>query len=105
MNNNNLRRELLAEFLGTFVMICFGAGVVAQFVLSGGQAGSQLAINLTWGDNSNNESGFLMWLVVSLGLTSTLLLRSRLRPGADSRGQRSCPTPQLNFLAHSPLPQ
>lgn len=47
--NNNLRRELFAEFLGTFVMICFGAGVVAQFVLSGGQAGSQLAINLTWG--------------------------------------------------------
>lgn len=47
--NNNLRRELFAEFLGTFVMICFGAGVVAQFVLSGGQAGSPLAINLTWG--------------------------------------------------------
>ncbi|MEP7272736.1 MAG: MIP family channel protein, partial [Acidobacteriota bacterium] len=34
---------------GTFVLICFGAGVVAQFVLSGGPAGSQLAINLTWG--------------------------------------------------------
>jgi MIP family channel proteins len=47
--NTNLRRELFAEFLGTFVMICFGAGVVAQFVLSGGPAGSQLAINLTWG--------------------------------------------------------
>lgn len=47
--NTNLRRELFAEFLGTFVMIFFGAGVVAQFVLSGGAAGSQLAINLTWG--------------------------------------------------------
>jgi MIP family channel proteins len=47
--NTNLRRELFAEFLGTFVMICFGAGVVAQFVLSGGSAGSQLSINLTWG--------------------------------------------------------
>ena len=49
MNNNNLRRELLAEFLGTYVMICFGAGVVAQLVLSGGQAGTLLALNLTWG--------------------------------------------------------
>ncbi len=42
-------RELLAEFLGTFVLITFGVGVVAQFVLSGGAAGSQLAINLVWG--------------------------------------------------------
>ena len=42
-------REALAEFLGTFVLIVFGAGVVAQFVLSGGAAGSQLAINLGWG--------------------------------------------------------
>jgi MIP family channel proteins len=49
MNSNNLRRELFAEFLGTFVMISIGAGVVAQLVLSGGQAGSPLAINLTWG--------------------------------------------------------
>ncbi len=49
MKRDNLTRELFAEFLGTFVMIAFGAGVVAQFVLSGGQAGSQLAINLTWG--------------------------------------------------------
>jgi MIP family channel proteins len=43
------RRELLAEFLGTFVLIAFGVGVVAQFVLSGGAAGSQLAINIVWG--------------------------------------------------------
>jgi MIP family channel proteins len=42
-------REVLAEFLGTFVLILFGAGVVAQFVLSGGGAGSYLSINLAWG--------------------------------------------------------
>ena len=42
-------REMLAEFLGTFVLIVFGAGVVAQTVLSKGAAGSPLAINLSWG--------------------------------------------------------
>ena len=44
-----IRRELLAEFLGTFILIVFGVGVVAQFVLSRGTAGSYLAINLVWG--------------------------------------------------------
>ena len=29
-----LVRELLAEFLGTFILIVFGVGVVAQVVLS-----------------------------------------------------------------------
>jgi len=44
-----MRRELLAEFLGTFVLIVFGAGVVAQTVLSGGAAGTSLSINIAWG--------------------------------------------------------
>lgn len=42
-------REVLAEFLGTFVLIMFGVGVVAQVVLSGQTAGSSLSINLAWG--------------------------------------------------------
>src|SRR5262245_9335842 len=42
-------REMLAEFLGTFVLIVFGVGVVAQTVLSGGSAGSPLSINIAWG--------------------------------------------------------
>jgi MIP family channel proteins len=42
-------REVLAEFLGTFVLIVFGVGVVAQTVLSRNGAGSYLAINLIWG--------------------------------------------------------
>ena len=43
-------REAAAEFLGTFILIVFGAGVVAQVVLSGGQThGGYLSINLAWG--------------------------------------------------------
>ena len=44
-----LSRELLAEFLGTFVLIVFGVGVVAQTVLSKGTAGTTLSINIAWG--------------------------------------------------------
>src|SRR5262245_16475697 len=44
-----LIREMLAEFLGTFVLIVFGVGVVAQVVLSKQTAGSFLSINIAWG--------------------------------------------------------
>ena len=47
--SNALARELLAEFLGTFILIVFGVGVVAQVVLSRGTAGSTLSINIAWG--------------------------------------------------------
>jgi MIP family channel proteins len=49
MDRDSLWRELYAEFLGTFVLIMFGAGVVAQFLLSEQKNGSYLAINLGWG--------------------------------------------------------
>jgi MIP family channel proteins len=42
-------REAAAELLGTFVLLVFGTASVAQFVLSGGSAGSPLAIHLSWG--------------------------------------------------------
>jgi MIP family channel proteins len=42
-------REALAEFLGTFVLILFGVGVVAQVALGGGVTGQYLSINLGWG--------------------------------------------------------
>ena len=42
-------REVLAEFLGTLVLLTFGLGVVAQAVLSHQTAGSNLTINICWG--------------------------------------------------------
>ena len=42
-------RELAAEFLGTFVLIVFGAAVVAQVVLSENDAGEYFSINIGWG--------------------------------------------------------
>jgi MIP family channel proteins len=41
-------REAAAEFFGTFILIAFGVGVVAQTVLSRGANGSYLAINIGW---------------------------------------------------------
>src|SRR6476469_3845906 len=42
-------REAAAEFFGTFVLIAFGVGVVAQTVLSKNANGSFLAIYIGWG--------------------------------------------------------
>src|SRR4029077_15448910 len=44
-----LMREMLAEFFGTFILIMFGVGVVAQVVLSKHTAGDTLSINIAWG--------------------------------------------------------
>jgi MIP family channel proteins len=44
-----LTRELMAEFFGTFVLIVFGVGVVAQVVLSKQTAGGYVSINIAWG--------------------------------------------------------
>jgi MIP family channel proteins len=44
-----LLREVLAEFFGTFILIVFGVGVVAQVVLSKHTAGDNLSINIAWG--------------------------------------------------------
>ncbi|KAK9234839.1 aquaporin-3 [Lipomyces kononenkoae] len=42
-------REPFAEFFGTFIIIMFGDGVVAQVVLSGGQKGDYQSISWGWG--------------------------------------------------------
>src|SRR5258708_29865505 len=49
MQRSTLKRELFAEFLGTFVLLALGAGVVAQKVLSDDKSGSILSINIAWG--------------------------------------------------------
>ena len=47
--NKEMARELLAEFFGTFILIVFGVGVVAQVILSRQSAGTYLSINVAWG--------------------------------------------------------
>lgn len=56
-------REMAAEFLGTFILISFGAGVVAQVVLSGGKHGEYLSINLGW------ALGVIMGIYVAAGVS------------------------------------
>jgi MIP family channel proteins len=46
---SGMAREAAAEFLGTFVLLVFGCGVVAQVVLSGGSHGGYISINIAWG--------------------------------------------------------
>jgi len=47
--SRSLTREFAAEFLGTFVLIVFGVGVVAQVTLSGQENGDVFSINIAWG--------------------------------------------------------
>jgi MIP family channel proteins len=49
MKRTTLKQELLAEFLGTFILVTFGVAVVAQVILSEGKNGGYLSINLGWG--------------------------------------------------------
>lgn len=53
MQTTNLKRELLrellAEYLGTLVLLTFGSAVVAQVVLGQKANGEYLSINLAWG--------------------------------------------------------
>ena len=71
-------REMLAEFLGTFVLIVFGVGVVAQTVLSKNAAGSALGINIAWG------LAVTMGCYVAAGVTGGG--RGRLAPAPRARG-------------------
>ena len=67
MNQSISPRELYGEFLGTFIILIFGNGVVAQTVLSKSANGSYLAINLAWG------LGVAMAVYVSAGASGAHL--------------------------------
>lgn len=73
-------REVLAEFFGTFVLILFGAGVVAQFIVSKQANGSYLAINLAWG------LGVVMGCYVSMGVSGAHLNPAVTLAAAVHRG-------------------
>jgi MIP family channel proteins len=60
-------REAAAEVLGTFVLIVFGAGVVAQVLLGGGASGHYLSINVGWG------LGVTMGVYVAAGVSGAHL--------------------------------
>jgi MIP family channel proteins len=66
MTNTTLR-ECAAEFFGTFILIMFGVGVVAQVVLSGRTAGEYLSINVGWG------LGVTMGVYVAAGVSGAHL--------------------------------
>src|SRR6187200_1989519 len=60
-------REAAAEFFGTFILIAFGVGVVAQTVLSKNANGSFLAINIGWG------IGVMLGIYASAGVSGAHL--------------------------------
>jgi MIP family channel proteins len=47
--DRSLTRALAAECLGTFLLIVFGVGSVAQMVLSHHTLGTTLSVNISWG--------------------------------------------------------
>jgi len=60
-------REAAAEFFGTFILLMFGLGVVAQFVLGAGKNGQYLSVNLGWG------LGVMLGVYVSAGVSGAHL--------------------------------
>ncbi|XP_072030342.1 aquaporin-10-like [Amphiura filiformis] len=58
-----LGRQFLAEMLGTFILVIFGDGAVAQFVVSGSHPGAFLSVN--WGF----AAGLLLGVYFSAGVS------------------------------------
>jgi len=60
-----ITKEIIAEFLGTFILCLFGCGVCAQVFLNEGNSGKYLSINIGW----------------SLGLYIGLMITSKISGG------------------------
>mmetsp|Transcript_70109 Transcript_70109/g.146640 ORF Transcript_70109/g.146640 Transcript_70109/m.146640 type:complete len:286 (-) Transcript_70109:465-1322(-) len=78
---NEFARECFAEFLGTFVLLMFGDGVVAQVVLSNNGAGEYLSINLCWGLGvvfGIHAAGGISGAQLNPAVTTTLALFGRM---------------------------
>ena len=51
-------QDAFSEFFGTFVLLLFGDGVVAQIVLSKGTKGDYQSISWGWGYESTHHRGY-----------------------------------------------
>lgn len=65
-------REPLSEFLGVFILIMFGDGVVAQVVLSNGEKGDYQSISWGWVGCSVNMHICMLLLIVCRASVSCL---------------------------------
>ncbi|KAI9909707.1 hypothetical protein PsorP6_014784 [Peronosclerospora sorghi] len=77
---SSLLRECLAEFLGTFILVLFGEGVIAQVVLSEGTKGDYTTICLGWGVGillGIHVSGGVSGAHINPAITTTLALFHR----------------------------
>ncbi|XP_076465577.1 aquaporin-7-like [Babylonia areolata] len=63
LKHHTLVREFFAEMLGTFILMIFGIGSVAQTVLSEGADGSAISIRWSWG------FGVALGVSASVGVT------------------------------------
>lgn len=64
-------RKPFSEFMGTFILIMFGDGVVAQVVLSNDQKGNYQSINWGWVSQiSSLSNSSILWTPVSLSIGS-----------------------------------
>ena len=99
MKEISLGKEMLSEFMGTMVLIIFGAGNVAMTVLFG------KTLNITW-DNITFGWGLAVLLGIMAGLPSGAHINPAVWPSrrrAVSRGARCCPIRWRRSQAASPV--
>src|SRR5256885_16909792 len=71
--------EYLSEFFGTFILICFGDGVVAMAVAALNQSGRGPAIFVASGD----------WLIITFGWGFAVAMAVYVAGGGSGRAHKS----------------